>query len=128
MKGRIMTLAEREKQIREHAKRLAHRFSSRFGCVTMEDTLCDMGRWCDANQPSPWVSVEERFPKDGQSVVIKFGSDNELLTTAVFFENCSINGKDVKNIFCPIKWDGNTIHFSRFEYFTDITEWMAIPK
>lgn len=91
MKGHVMNYATREQQIREHAKRLANRFSTRYGYSTMEETLCDMGRWCDANPPSPWVSVDERMPDkrkdkngftDGISVEVLAKTDKGERVTA----------------------------------------------
>lgn len=58
----------REKQIKEAA-------------IHYDDTFCTGGirdafeagaEWADANQPSPWISVEDKLPDDGVLVIVAF--------------------------------------------------------
>ena len=52
----------REEQIVKRAEEITSRFSYRNGYSTSKDAFIEGARWADANQPSPWISVEDRLP------------------------------------------------------------------
>lgn len=52
----------REEQIKAAAKKTTGLFSYRNGYSTAEDAFIAGAEWADANQPNPWISVEERLP------------------------------------------------------------------
>ena len=52
----------REEQIRAAAKKITGLFSYRNGYSTAEDAFVAGAAWADANQPNPWISVEDRLP------------------------------------------------------------------
>ena len=61
---------EREKQIRAAAKKTTGLFSYRHGYSTAEDAFIAGAEWADANQPNPWISVEERLPEPEKEVIV----------------------------------------------------------
>ena len=60
--------------------------------------------WADANQPSPWISVEERLPEEHTNVIVTDGS----------------------NVAHCIKYgDG---FYTNIGKCCNVTHWMPIPK
>ena len=63
-------------------------------------------KWADANQPNPWISVEDRLPDDGVLVIIAYRWVlGEILYTS-----------DVFHI--DYGWEG----------YDDVVAWMPIPQ
>lgn len=60
----------REEQIREAAKKTTGLFSYRNGYSTAEDAFVAGAEWADANQPAPWISVEDKLPELDKEVII----------------------------------------------------------
>ena len=53
----------REEQIVKRAEEVTSRFSYRHGYSTEKDAFIEGAKWADANQPSPWISVEDKLPE-----------------------------------------------------------------
>ncbi len=62
--------------------------------------------WADANQPSPWVSVEEKLPDDGVLVIVAY-----------------------RWILGEILYASDVFHIDYgWESYDDIVAWMPIPE
>lgn len=79
--------------------------------------------WADANQPSPWISVEERLPEIGTTIL-------EAYTIVVELQG---HRKEDETIVLT-KYDGNLIGDGSIEHMMGGTtcctthHWMEIPK
>lgn len=60
----------REEQIKAAAKKTTGLFSYRNGHSTAEDAFIAGAEWADANQPNPWISVEDRLPEPENEVIV----------------------------------------------------------
>lgn len=65
----------REEQIVKRAEEVTSRFSYRNGYSTAKDAFIEGAKFADANQPSPWISVEERLPEEHTDVIVTDGSN-----------------------------------------------------
>lgn len=63
-------------------------------------------KWADANQPSPWISVEDRLPDDGVLVIVAY---RWILGEILY-------ASDVFHI--DYGWEG----------YDDVVAWMPIPQ
>lgn len=62
--------------------------------------------WADANQPSPWISVEDRLPDDGVLVIVAY-----------------------RVRLGEILYASDTFHIDYgWESYDDIVAWMPIPQ
>lgn len=104
----------REEQIVKRAEEVTSRFSYRNGYSTAKDAFIEGAKWADANQPSPWISVEERLPEPEKEVIIlnkRKHTDIDFLTDD--FEGGYYWWKSDESIFCEDD---------------EITHWMPIPE
>lgn len=63
-------------------------------------------KWADANQPSPWISVEERLPDDGVLVIVAY-----------------------RWILGEILYASDAYHIDYgWEDYDDVVAWMPIPE
>ena len=69
-------------------------------------------KWADANQPSPWISVEERLPEKGVLVIVKTG-----------IGNCYLGAKD--SVALP---KDEFVLPQLCDYVDGVTHWMPIPE
>lgn len=60
----------REEQIVKRAEEVTNRFSYRNGYSTAKDAFIEGTKWADANQPSLWISVEDRLPELEKEVIV----------------------------------------------------------
>ena len=60
----------REEQIVKRAEEVTSRFSYRNGYSTAKDAFIEGAKFADANQPSPWISVEEKLPEPEKEVIV----------------------------------------------------------
>lgn len=60
----------REEQIVKRAEEVTSRFSYRNGYSTAKDAFIEGAKWADENQPSPWISVEDRLPELEKEVIV----------------------------------------------------------
>ena len=96
----------REKQIREAAKKTTGLFSYRNGYSTAEDAFIAGAEYADANQPSPWISVEDKLPDDGVLVIVAY-----------------------RWILGEILYASDVFHIDYgWESYDDIIAWMPIPQ
>lgn len=120
----------REEQIREAAKKTTGLFSYRNGYSTAEDAFVAGAEWADVNQPSPWISVEERLPRACTVPTIEQYIKNQRYwdnkTAATYLVACD-SGKyyDFANYIkngkkCYWAYNDNIIR--------NVTHWMPIPK
>lgn len=65
----------REEQIKAAAKKTTGLFSYRNGYSTAEDAFIAGAEWADANQPNPWISVEDKLPEEHTDVIVTDGSN-----------------------------------------------------
>ena len=120
----------REEQIKAAAKKITGLFSYRNGYSTAEDAFIAGAKWADANQPNPWISVEERLPRActvptiEQYIKNQRYWDNKTATTYLVacnsgeyydFANYVKNGKK-----CYWVYNDNIIR--------NVTHWMPIPE
>ena len=77
----------REEQIKAAAKKTTGLFSYRNGYSTAEDAFIAGAEWADANQPSLWISVEDKLPDDGVLVIVacRWITGEILYSTDTFF-------------------------------------------
>lgn len=61
-----------QEQIVKRAEEVTSRFSYRNGYSTAKDAFIEGAKWADNNQPSPWISVEERLPEPEKEVIVLF--------------------------------------------------------
>lgn len=119
----------REEQIREAAKKTTGLFSYRNGYSTAEDAFVAGAEWADANQPSPWISVEDRLPE--------MRSDDNPFSERVYVRYVqTVNGK--KSIFYEFDElqyvclsSGKIIGHEWCRHqnkYCRVTHWMPIPK
>lgn len=115
---------KREEQIRNQATNYGYAVA---GGSTMRPPVSkaflEGAKWADANQPSPWISVEDRLPevnKDGESI-------------AVFVRVINKHTKE-EWIEQPARYNANIKDWIAMD-FTHIckrdgivTHWMEIPK
>lgn len=96
----------REKQIREAAKKTTGLFSYRNGYSTAEDAFIAGAEYADANQPSTWISVEDKLPDDGVLVIVAY-----------------------RWILGEILYASDVFHIDYgWESYDDIIAWMPIPQ
>ena len=63
-------------------------------------------KWADANQPSPWISVEDRLPDDGVLVIVAY-----------------------RWVLGEILYASDVFHIDYgWEDYDDIVAWMPIPQ
>lgn len=63
-------------------------------------------KWADANQPSPWISVEDKLPDDGVLVIVAY-----------------------RWILGEILYASDVFHIDYgWESYDDIIAWMPIPQ
>lgn len=74
--------------------------------ATPRSGFMDGARWADANQPNPWISVEEKLPDDGVLVIVAY----RVRLGEILY------GSDVFHI--DYGW----------ESYDDIVAWMPIPQ
>ena len=103
----------REEQIVKRAEQVTSRFSYRNGYSTAKDAFIEGAKFADANQPFPWISVEDRLPVEDEVLVL-----NEYGGTTVAFYNHQY--KEWNLAVGEIEGSG-TIH-------SKITHWMPIPE
>lgn len=110
----------REEQIAKRAEEVTSRFCYRHGYSNAKDAFIEGAKWADNNQPSPWVSVEERLPETtdefGRSEDVLILDENEWRTVAMY---CIPENKWYLSVGA-IQGD--------CEYPFEITHWMPIPK
>lgn len=113
----------REEQIKAAAKKTTGLFSYRNGYSTAEDAFIAGAEWADANQPNPWVSVEERLPEIGTVIL-------EAYTIVVELQG--VRQEDESIIVS--RYDGEFVGDGRVEQMMGGTtcctthHWMEIPK
>lgn len=104
----------REEQIVKRAEEVTSRFCYRNGYSTAKDAFIEGAKWADANQPSPWISVEERLPEQEKEVIIL----NKRKRTCVDF--LMDDGED--GYYWYISDD------AIWSKDDEITHWMPIPE
>lgn len=88
------------------------------GCRSLEWKCADCGRVASSATFPPaeeWVSVKDRFPKDGERVLIYCG-----YTDIKYYENiaeCS-----------PMFYDGETHCYCPLGMVNGVTHWMPLPE
>lgn len=65
----------REEQIREASTIASKKFRYRDMHLPAMSGFVEGAEWADANQPSPWISVEERLPEEHTDVIVTDGSN-----------------------------------------------------
>lgn len=96
----------REEQIVKRAEEVTSRFSYRNGYSTAKDAFIEGAKWADANQPSPWISVEDKLPNDGEIVIVAH-----------------------RWILGEILYASDVFHIDfGWESYEDVVAWMPIPE
>ena len=113
----------REEQIREAAKKTTGLFSYRNGYSTAEDAFVAGAEWADANQPSPWINVEERLPEIGTVILEAYTIVVEL--RGVRREEESINVARYDGAFIG---DGKVVNMMGGTTCSTTLHWMPIPE
>lgn len=95
----------REEQIVKRAEEVTSRFSYRNGKSTAKDAFIEGAKWADANQPYPWISVEDRLPDNGVLVIVAY-----------------------RWILGEIVYASDVFHIDYgWEDYDDVVAWMPIP-
>ena len=100
----------REEQIREAVKDFLWETQYMEDNVVM--SFIEGAQWADENQPSPWISVEERLPEKRVLVIVKTGIDN-----------CYLAAKD--SVALP---KDEFMLPQLCSYIDGVTHWMSIPE
>lgn len=100
----------REEQIRE----AAIHYDDTFCAGGIRDAFIEGAEWADANQPNPWISVEDKLPEPEKEVIVlakdKYIDIDQLADNG---EGGYYWWKNERVIFCEED---------------KITHWMPIPK
>lgn len=93
----------REEQISEY---LDYQYLYRNGSPSYIRGLREGITWADANQPNPWISVENKLPDDGVLVIVAY-----------------------RWILGEILYASDVFHIDYgWESYDDIVAWMPIPQ
>ena len=97
----------REKQIIEKAGKeseIFYKVNDNYGDC-FHGGFIDGAKWADANQPSPWISVEDKLPDDGVLVIVAY----RWILGEILYASCAFH--------IDYGWD-----------YDDIVAWMPIPQ
>lgn len=117
---------KRKEEIEEFIKFNAHKFGVRNGYETIEELMMEMAQWCDNNPKSPWISVKDRLPEDGDIVitrivhVVKGGGEHR--------ESVQHLEQMYRGRWCTDSMEQHRRNGILYDCISEVTNWMPIPE